>query len=188
MPLSEIITLEESRRLVELEEVIERGIKTFMAVGEALAEIRDGRLYRISHATFEDYCNEEWQMTRANASLLIGAAKVGENLSTIVDIPKPVRESQARQLTRLPEPEQQREAWTAAVESAGGEQPTAKQVEAAVETVKAKAEPNHEKPFKPANGLQYATLAIENLKKIQANDTQREAALRKVQQYINTQL
>ena len=44
------------RRLAELELVIERGLKTFVEVGAALLGIRDGRLYRETHATFEDYC------------------------------------------------------------------------------------------------------------------------------------
>ena len=46
----------EVARLAELELVIERGQKAFVAVGNALAEIRDQRLYRETHATFEAYC------------------------------------------------------------------------------------------------------------------------------------
>jgi hypothetical protein len=34
--------------------------QTFIAVARALAAIRDGRLYRETHATFEAYCRERW--------------------------------------------------------------------------------------------------------------------------------
>ena len=47
------ITLDESRRLVELEKTIEHGLKTFLEVGAALAEIRDKKLYRVEHSTFD---------------------------------------------------------------------------------------------------------------------------------------
>lgn len=47
------LTQADTERLKELESVIERGTKTFIEVGYALAEIRDQRLYRQTHATFE---------------------------------------------------------------------------------------------------------------------------------------
>lgn len=106
--------------------VPKRGLSNFIEVGEALAEIRDARLYRVEHGTFEDYCRKKWGFTRMQASRLIGAAEVCNQLVT--DQP-PKTESQARPLTKLETPEQQREAWTAAVETSGGK-PTAKHVEA----------------------------------------------------------
>ena len=54
-------------RLPELEAVIERGLATFIEVGKALMEIQDGRLYRETHATFEDYCRQRWEMSRVHA-------------------------------------------------------------------------------------------------------------------------
>lgn len=179
---TELISIEESRRLVELEEVIEKGIGTFIKVGEALAEIRDKRLYRVSFKTFEEYCREEWQMSKRHCDRLIAAAEVVENLG-----PRgPVTEKQTRPLTKLPA-EQQPAAWSKAVESANGAQPTAKQVEAAVEEVQAEAEPEapkRERAFQPSNGMQYAALAIENLKKIQPNDTERDKAYMAVQRFL----
>jgi phage N-6-adenine-methyltransferase len=127
----EIISIEESSRLVELEKKIERGLDTFVQVGEALLEIRDSRLYRVEHKTFEDYCRVKWGMSRQNAHELIGAVLVNENLSGTPDKPKITAVSQARPLTKLP-PEEQPAAWAAAVEKADGKQPTAKQVEEAV--------------------------------------------------------
>lgn len=43
-----------ARSLEENEAIIERGLATFVEVGTALAEIRDNRLYRESHGTFEE--------------------------------------------------------------------------------------------------------------------------------------
>lgn len=104
-------------RLAELEITIAHGLTTFVEVGAALAEVRESRLYRAEHPTFEDYCRVRWGMSRPRAYQLIEAATVVGGLSTTVDTPLPATESQARSLTKLP-PEQQREAWSEAVETA----------------------------------------------------------------------
>ena len=109
------LTEVEAGRLDELEAVIERGLKTFVDVGTALLEIRDGRLYRKDFDTFEDYCRERWGFKRSYAYELIDAASTMANLSGIPDTPKSV--SQLRPLTVL-EPAQQREAWQRAAETA----------------------------------------------------------------------
>jgi len=181
------LTLEQRAELQRCERVIQSGLETFELVGNALLSVRDSKLYRETHGTFEDYCREKWAIERAHAHRLIGAAKVVANLSPTGDTPK--TERQARPLTKL-EPEQQKEAWTAAVEASGG-QPTAKHVEAAVEQIQQReSEPEKEEPkpkvprYVPADGLQYAELAILNLEKIQANDTQREAAFARVTKWL----
>jgi hypothetical protein len=129
--MNDIITMEESSRLVELEKQIKRGLDTFVEVGEALLEIRDSRLYRIEHGTFEEYCRDKWGMSKPYAIQMIAASKVAKNLETVAIATKPTTESQARPLTTLPA-DKQPEAWSRAVEIAGGDQPTAKQVQAAV--------------------------------------------------------
>src|ERR1044072_7340977 len=58
------------------EETIAKGWHTFVEVGKALAIIRDHRLYRTEHSTFEDYCRLRWQFGRAYAYRLITAAEV----------------------------------------------------------------------------------------------------------------
>jgi hypothetical protein len=105
----------ERDRLRACESVIEGGLRTFTEVGAALLEVRDTRFYRESHGAFEEYCRERWGFARHYANRLIGAAEVVGNLVPIGTIP--ATESQARPLARL-EPEQQREAWSRAVESA----------------------------------------------------------------------
>jgi len=111
----ELITLDERSRLFQLEETIRQGLNTFVDVGNALLEIRDKRLYRQEYSTFEDYCREQWGMSRPRAYQLIDAASVVTNLSTIVD-KFPDSESQARPLASL-EPAEQVEAWKRVITS-----------------------------------------------------------------------
>lgn len=177
---TESISLPESARLVELEEIIEKGVSTFIKVGEALAEIRDKKLYRVSHGTFEEYCKEEWQISRRSAYDLISTSSAAQNVQEVAQITR----EQARPLAKLKEPAQQRAAIAVAVESANGTQPTTAQVESAVEQVQAETQPERSRPFCPSNGMQYARLAIENLKKIQPNDNERNAAFMAVQRFL----
>jgi len=130
MDTEQPITLKESARLVELERKIKTGMTTFVEVGNALMEIRDSRLYRVEYKTFEAYCREKWGMSKVRATQLIGAARISDNLVTNVT-KMPIREGQARPLTKLPTAKQP-EAWAKAVEIADGNQPTARQVEQAV--------------------------------------------------------
>ena len=130
----EIVSENETARLGELETAIERGLKTFVEVGNALLEIRDARLYRAAHGTFEEYCRERWGMQRNYANKMISAAEVATNLGTIVPI-LPATESQARPLTSLP-PEAQREVWERAVETAPAGRVTAAHVQSVVDEYK----------------------------------------------------
>lgn len=92
----------ESARLAELEAVVTDGLATFVTVGRALAEIRDSRLYRQTHDTFEAYCQQHWSLSRSRAYRIIEAATITESLSPIGDTPAPANEGQARELTGLP--------------------------------------------------------------------------------------
>ena len=105
-------------RLTDCECVIASGMRTFVDVGTALAEIRDSRLYRATHATFEAYCRGRWGMAKTHANRLVGAAQVVALLAPIGVTP--ATESQARPLTRL-EPPPQVEAWEAATDKAAAE-------------------------------------------------------------------
>lgn len=80
-----------------------------------LRQIRDSRLYRAEHATFEDYCQKRWGMARRHANQLIESSGVVANLGAIA--PMPEKETHVRPLTRLA-PDRQREAWTKATERA----------------------------------------------------------------------
>lgn len=95
-----LLTPAESSRLDSLESVISEGKQAFIEVGLALAEIRDARLYRTAHKTFEDYCREKWSFTKTYANNLIeGAAVVMElpkEMTTMV-----VNERQVRELAKV---------------------------------------------------------------------------------------
>src|SRR5690625_1387495 len=84
-------------RLTNLERVIETGLATFQAVGEALATIRDERLYEGVYPSFEVYCVERWGFKRSRASQFILAANTANRLSTMVD-ESLANEGQARAL------------------------------------------------------------------------------------------
>lgn len=105
-------------RLQECEDVIERGLNTFVDVGNALLEIRDSKLYRESYSTFEEYCQERWSFTDRRARMLMSAAETISNLQSGTVVPfYPQTERQVRPLTSL-EPEEQIEAWQRVIEKA----------------------------------------------------------------------
>lgn len=134
----------EITRLAELETTIERGLHTFVDVGNALLEIRDGRLYRSEFSTFEAYCRERWGMVQRHANRLIAAAETASALGPIGPIP--ATESQARPLTALPA-EMQPVAWQRAVETAPDGKITAAHVQSVVDGMKAEREPDRPAQF-----------------------------------------
>ncbi|MDO8615889.1 MAG: hypothetical protein Q7T33_09175 [Dehalococcoidia bacterium] len=126
------LTITEREELTGLERTVEQGRAVFVAVGAALTAIRDRRLYRETHPTWEAYLRDRWDMSRQYAHDMIAATQVVEDVSAIADI-VPQSESVARPLARLTTEDRQA-AWSRAVETAGG-QPTAAQVRQAVDEV-----------------------------------------------------
>lgn len=120
--MNELMTRTDREQLARCEEVINSGLKTFLDVGEALAVIRDDRLYRSEFQTFGQYCRARWGFNDRRASQLISAADV---VSTIVEtgLPAPANEGQARALARVPESDRAA-VWQATVERTEGH-PTA---------------------------------------------------------------
>ena len=100
--------------------------------GSALRSLRDRRLYRSTHKTWEDYCQDRFGFNRTSAQHQISAAEVVGNLFTIgKQFPLPTNERQVRPLTKL-EPDEQRQVWHSAVDAAGGRVPSGRQVKDAV--------------------------------------------------------
>src|SRR3990167_1500392 len=96
---SKIYTEAERLRLVAVsgldqqESIIAEGIRSFVVVGRALMEIRDGQLYKErGFPTFESYCRQRWEMNRGHANRLIGASCLVESLDPIGS--KPSNEAQ----------------------------------------------------------------------------------------------
>lgn len=118
------LTGTEATALTMAEATIEAGLATFVEVGEALCSIRDARLYRASHPTFEAYCRERWNLARSTAYQLIDAADVVSAMAD-TDAPPPATERQARALAPLKaDPEKMADAMRAAAERTAGK-PTA---------------------------------------------------------------
>lgn len=132
----EELTEDEEKERHRLELKVERA---FYEAGSALRQLRDGRLYRSTHKTFEAYCQERFGMTPRPAYYLIAAAGVVENLEMRTNGSQimPTTERQVRCLTNL-EPEQQRQIWHQAVEEAGDKVPSGRIVKSIVERLKEK--------------------------------------------------
>ena len=74
------LTSGERARLAELESVVETHLETFLSVGRALAEIRNRRLYREEHPTWELYCTRKWGFGYSRANELIRSTEIAEGL------------------------------------------------------------------------------------------------------------
>ncbi|MBC1224988.1 hypothetical protein GNF10_29400 [Nostoc sp. UCD121] len=130
--VTELNQEEQSDRL-HLERKVERA---FFEAGKALTELRDRRLYRSTHKTFDEYCLDRFGYNRSRSYQLVDAAVVVDNLQKcpqIVDI-LPTAEGQVRPMTKL-EPQEQQEAWLRAVEVAGGKVPTGRIVKDVVQRI-----------------------------------------------------
>lgn len=139
MTLVNVETGEIIATLADLEVVIERGLGTFVKVGEALATIRDQRLYRQGHETFEDYCRDRWGFSASRARQLIGASETVTAV-TVGGGPAPTNEAQARALTAVKDaPSDAAEAMQRASDNTGGN-PTAEAIADAVTEIIAEKE------------------------------------------------
>ena len=73
------LSFQEKNELCDCETVIESGWLIFVEFGNALARIRDKRLYREDYETFESYCHKRWPYGQAYAYGLIAAAEFKSN-------------------------------------------------------------------------------------------------------------
>ena len=81
-PLPDVIPLtsSEKRRKQELETIVKAGLQEFLRVGQALAEIRNRRLYRTEFQTFEQYVRAKFGLARSSADQLICSASTAQCL------------------------------------------------------------------------------------------------------------
>lgn len=96
-PLNE----EEQEELKRCEGIIKKDWKTFLEVGKALITIRDKKLYRVGHKTFENYCRTRWGYERSYGHRLMNSANVVHILWPIGNIPSGLNEAQIRPLVGL---------------------------------------------------------------------------------------
>ena len=133
----ENLTVEEESERLRLERKVE---KAFFEAGLALQALRDKRLWRSTHYSFKEYCQDRFAFSKSQSYRLIDAVEIGKNIYGEVPnwgrnetIVLATAESQLRPLKRLHSPERQQEAWAIAVEEAGGKVPTAKIVREVVD-------------------------------------------------------
>jgi len=121
--LSKLIASEQTR-LRDCETIITAGMDTFMSVAQALLYIREDRLYRETHGTFEAYCQDKWQMSSRRARQICTAADVVQDirseLGPVATVPQ--TESQARPLAALPKVDRAK-VWSDAVSTANSDPP-----------------------------------------------------------------
>jgi hypothetical protein len=139
------LTIIERDELDRLEGVIERHLGGFCQVGLSLMAIRDRRLYKSTHRSFEDYCRQRWDFDKSYAYRLIKSAEVVQELPIGDALPR--NESQARELAKADNPV---EAWQECVETAprdddGEPVITAQHVRETVNKSRMEVEP--ERPF-----------------------------------------
>jgi hypothetical protein len=89
------LTPAETDNLGRLETVVQDGLAAYVQVANALAEIRDGHLYRDSHGSFETYVLERWGVnlpsvdSRSEATIGVSAPAT----STVALEPRPALRS-----------------------------------------------------------------------------------------------
>ncbi|MBE8992183.1 hypothetical protein [Nostoc sp. LEGE 12450] len=143
--VSELTEQEISDRL-HLERKVERA---FFEAGKALMELRDRRLYRSTHKTFEEYCRDRFSYTYRHVNYLIAGSKIVDNIKMGTNSSQnesqdemgtnssqilPTSEVQVRPLAKL-EPQQQPKAWQQAVEQAEGKVPSGRIVKDVVQRI-----------------------------------------------------
>ena len=153
------LAISERQELQRNEQIIQQGLNTFVEVGQALATIRDSRLYREDYSTFEDYCKDKWGMVRQQAYRLIDAANVIVNLSPMGD-KFPTTERQARPLTKL-EPAEQVRAWELGISTAPEGKITAAHVLEAAKVIQAER-----REERRAERIEIITHETQNMKNI----------------------
>jgi hypothetical protein len=100
----------DKKQLQQCETVLRTGLATCFEVGNALFVIREKRLYRATHATFEEYCRERWGIGKSYTWRVIGAAERLKLLPEKAGVPRPANEFQMRPFLKL-EPAAFPRAW-----------------------------------------------------------------------------
>jgi hypothetical protein len=128
----------EARLREELEREV---VESFYRAGKALLTLQEMKLYRNTHATFEEYIQEVFGFHRVRGYQLIGAAKVIDNLRECKQFVYtdrellPTTESQCRPLSKL-SPEEQVAVWDEALTESKGKIPPARVVQEVIQRIR----------------------------------------------------
>lgn len=168
------------------DQIVRRGLGTFIEVGHALTEIRDRELWRAGgHGSWATYCPVVGGLTKTHANRLINSFEIASRLAQVTPIgATPAAESQVRPLSKLKQPEQQVLAWSRATERANG-QPTARLISDVVAELMANdsppgaSKPSHKQRVAAALGrLRASVTAKDPVKQIYGLITELETLLK----------
>ena len=93
---NELLSPVEKRNLKALEKIIDDGLKGFVAVGTALRQISEEKLYRTKYESFEEYLKERWTLGRSYAYKIMQGSEIAERIPAITN------EGQAREMAKVP--------------------------------------------------------------------------------------
>ena len=113
----------------------------------------------------------------------LAAAQTERNICTFVQSREPIPESQLRPLAKLKDnPDQQREAWQKAVDTAPKGKVTAAHVSKIVKEMTTKEKPVSpiQKPQPPSEAMGIATFIISHLERIRSDDPKKNEAIKKI--------
>src|SRR5215472_8257059 len=106
------LTSGEKALKAELEAVVKAGLEEFLRVGNALAELRNRRLYRVEFATFEEYVRVKFALARSSADSLIRSAQTAEVLLEAgIELPPNTTATLMKPIASLPGEELQVACW-----------------------------------------------------------------------------
>jgi len=100
------LSIAQQDRLDECELAITQHQEGFLIVAEALTEIKEAKLWKATHASFEEYCEKRWKWTSHRVRQLIRGAEIQHELEndaskngTMVPL---LNERSTRELARVP--------------------------------------------------------------------------------------
>jgi hypothetical protein len=180
------LSLVEKNDLQYNEGIIQKGLESWRQVSEALLTIRDGRLYRESHKSFEAYCRDRWNISRPRAYQLIGSSEVvkelPEKMSNMLDNPR-----QAAELAKVPT-EKREKVIERTIEREG--KLTAKAIkETARETAPVEVVEEEETPLPPGHSswaMSHMEIVIARLEQIPDGDPDFDKAFEMLQEYFKS--
>lgn len=123
---TEPLTEEESADFVKLTETARKCVDSSLIGIQAMREIRDRKLYRGSHKTFQDFCDEVLDLSEQRVSQILKCAEEIAKLQE-EEIPEahiPSTERAIRELRRVKNPKNKAEVLRIAAELAGEGRPT----------------------------------------------------------------
>ena len=180
---TDTLSLVEKNNLQYHEQVIQKGLASFIEVGESLMAIREGKLYRAEFGTFENYCKVRWGISKRHANRLIGAKELQDEMGPIG--PKIQTESQARELAKVPT-EKRQEVIERTIEKEG--KLTAASIKDMAQQLTEEREPEVVTTTVESTAMQQAAKAISALLEVSTQDPMHDDAMRKVRQFCNRRL